>query len=292
MTTTAKKAISVTATVKAPVEKVWMLWTTPEHIMNWNNASPDWHTPNAQNDLREGGRFSYRMESRDGSTGFDFGGTYQKLDTHREILYAMDDDRKARVLFIPRGNQTTIEETFEPESSNPEELQRMGWQAILDNFKQYAERPGTLETMHLQAIINAPVEKVYKTMLGEQSYRQWTSVFSPTSFFRGSWEKGATIHFIGLDKDGGECGMVSRIRENVPNKFVSIEHRGVLKNGIEITDGQEVAGWAGALENYTFAANGNQTMLSVDMDANQEWHAYFAETWPKALNKLKEMCEA
>ena len=135
-----KKTITVQATVNAPVEKVWKLWTAPEHITRWNNASDDWHTPRAENDLRAGGKFLCRMEARDGSSGFDFVGTYDEIKKNELIAYTMEDARKVKVTFAKNnGAQTKVVETFEAESTNPVEMQRGGWQAILDNFKKYVE---------------------------------------------------------------------------------------------------------------------------------------------------------
>ncbi|HEV7332147.1 MAG TPA: SRPBCC family protein [Flavisolibacter sp.] len=292
MTTTETTLVTVAATIQAPVQKVWTLWTDPQHIVNWNFASEDWHSPKAEADLREGGRFSYRMESKDGSMGFDFSGTFTRVDENRELSFTIHDGRKVQIFFIPYGNETTIKETFEAEGSHPVEMQRQGWQAIMHNFKTYAEAPGTLKTIHFQTIIKAPVEKVYKTMLDQESYQEWTAVFNPGSRYEGSWETGAKLHFIGEDKEGNSGGMVSRIKENTPNRFVSIEHLGILQNGQEITSGPEVEAWAGSLENYTFTEEDGQTLLSVDADSNKEFHAYFFETWPRALARLKEICEA
>jgi len=131
--------IIVKTTVNAPIEKVWDSWITPAHITQWNNASPDWHTPAAQNDLRQGGRFSFTMAAKDGSFSFDFGGTYDEVILHQKIGYTMDDGRKAEILFTSNGNETAITEIFEPESMNSLEMQQAGWQAILDNFKRYTE---------------------------------------------------------------------------------------------------------------------------------------------------------
>lgn len=131
--------ITVQATIQMPVNKVWELWTLPEHIMEWNNASEEWHTPRAVNDLRPGGRFLSRMEARDGSAGFDFSGVYETVSPGELIEYLLDDGRKVKINFSSPGNETTIVETFEAETENSEELQRSGWQSILDNFKRYAE---------------------------------------------------------------------------------------------------------------------------------------------------------
>jgi len=139
METKEKTVITVGNTVNAPVEKVWEFWTKPEHITQWNNASDDWHTPRAENDLRTGGSFSARMEARDGSFGFDFGGIYDDVKKNESIEYTMGDGRKVKVNFTPHGNTTKVTEAFEAEDTNPAEMQKGGWQAILDNFKKYTE---------------------------------------------------------------------------------------------------------------------------------------------------------
>jgi uncharacterized protein YndB with AHSA1/START domain len=139
MVTTVKNRITVAANIHAPVEKVWERWTDPKHIIHWNNASDDWHTPRAVNDLRAGGKFLSRMEAKDGSWGFDFEGVYSKIIQHKQIEYTLTDGRMVQVLFDAIGNKTKITETFEAEQSNTLELQQAGWQAILDNFKKYAE---------------------------------------------------------------------------------------------------------------------------------------------------------
>lgn len=293
METTAKTtSITVSATIQAPVEKVWQYWTSPQHIMHWNNASDDWHTPWAENDVQVGGQFTSRMEAKDGSMGFDFKGTYTNVQEHELIEYELEDGRKVRVLFAGAGKETTITESFDAEQTHSLEMQQAGWQAILDNFKNYVESSADLETLHFEVRIRANAEKVYQTMLQRDSYTAWTAVFNPSSHYKGSWDKGSKILFLGTDKNGNTEGMVSRIKENIPNKFVSIEHLGLVQNDVENTSGPEVAGWAGALENYTFTEAEGETLLAIDVDANQEFKTYFADTWPKALQALKALCEA
>lgn len=131
--------ITVETTVNAPVEKVWDCWIAPEHITQWNNASDDWHSPHATNDLREGGKFMIRMEAKDESAGFDFGGIYTKIVEHKEIAYTMDDGRVVTVVFEEQDGKTHVTENFEPESENTKEMQKEGWQSILDNFRKYVE---------------------------------------------------------------------------------------------------------------------------------------------------------
>jgi len=142
--------------------------------------------------------------------------------------------------------------------------------------------------------INAPVIKVYNVMLGinnKSTYEQWTALFNPTSTYDGSWNKGSKILFIGTDEKGEKGGMVSEIIENIPNRFVSIRHYGLLKADKEITEGPEVEKWAGGLENYSFKETNGISMVNVDVDTNEDFIDYMNQTYPKALLKLKEICE-
>ncbi len=131
--------ITVETTVNAPVAKVWESWSEPKHITQWCAASDDWHAPKAENDLREGGSFSTTMAAKDGSFSFDFGGIYDTVKPNEYIAYTLGDGRKVNIQFAGEGNTTKVTETFDPENQNPAEMQRGGWQAILDNFKKYTE---------------------------------------------------------------------------------------------------------------------------------------------------------
>lgn len=131
--------ITVETVVEAPIASVWKCWTEPACIMQWNAASDDWHTPKATNDLRTGGSFTSRMEAKDGSVGFDFGGTYSNVVPNERIEYAMDDGRTVSVTFVDLMGRTLVSETFDPESENSPEMQKQGWQSIMDNFKKHAE---------------------------------------------------------------------------------------------------------------------------------------------------------
>ncbi|MDH4471302.1 MAG: SRPBCC family protein [Fluviicola sp.] len=134
-----KPVITIETTVDSPLEKVWDYWTNPEHIVNWNAASPDWHTPRATNDLRVGGELFCRMEAKDGSFGFDLKGTYTAIEPLKQLDYMFEDDRKIGVAFSVIDGKTRIVQRFEAENENPIEMQQPGWQAILDNFKNYTE---------------------------------------------------------------------------------------------------------------------------------------------------------
>lgn len=131
--------ITVTATVHAGIKKVWDYYTAPEHITQWNFADPSWQCPSASNDMRVGGKYAARMEAKDGSFGFDFEAVYDAIVPGEQFTYTMMDDRQAAIVFKVNDNQTEITVTFDPETQNPIEMQKAGWQAILDNFKRYTE---------------------------------------------------------------------------------------------------------------------------------------------------------
>ncbi len=151
-----------------------------------------------------------------------------------------------------------------------------------------------MKKLQFKVNITAPASKVYDLMLGinsKSTYEQWTSLFNPTSTYEGSWGKGNKILFIGIDEKGEKGGMVSRIVENIINKYISIQHYGLLKADQEITEGPEVEKWANGFENYTFEENNGVTIITVDLDTTEDFLAYMNETYPKALDKLKELCE-
>jgi len=152
-----------------------------------------------------------------------------------------------------------------------------------------------MKKLYFNTTINAPVSKIYDCMLGinnKSTYEQWTALFNPTSTYEGSWEKGSKILFIGVDEKGEKGGMVSKIVENIPNQFVSIQHYGLLKGGEEITEGPEVEKWANGFENYTFEeSNGIVIVNAALLNIPEEFIDYMNDAYPKALEKLKEICE-
>ncbi|MBV8251059.1 MAG: SRPBCC family protein [Chitinophaga sp.] len=131
--------VTVNATIHADAKKVWEYYTAPEHITQWNFADPSWHCPSVSNDMRIGGKYVARMEAKDGSFGFDFEATYDAINPGKSFTYTIADGRQAVVDFNGNGNQTDVVVSFDPEDQNPVEMQKGGWQAILNSFKQYAE---------------------------------------------------------------------------------------------------------------------------------------------------------
>ena len=135
-------AITVSTIVNAPIARAWAVFTAPDHITQWNYASPEWCCPSARNDLRVGGEFSSRMEARDGSIGFDFTGVYTSVSALEQFTYILGDERRVTVTFEAiSSDQTRVTEVFDPETVNSEELQRGGWSAILENYRTYTETP-------------------------------------------------------------------------------------------------------------------------------------------------------
>lgn len=151
-----------------------------------------------------------------------------------------------------------------------------------------------MKKAHYSTTISAPASKIFDSMLGltdKKTYEEWTAAFNPTSTFEGSWEKGSKMYFIGIGEDGKRGGMLSEIAENIPNKFVSIRHYGMLDGENEITTGELVEKWTGGHENYTFEEKNGSTLLSIEIDIVEEYEDFFNETWPKALEVLKMMVE-
>jgi uncharacterized protein YndB with AHSA1/START domain len=149
-----------------------------------------------------------------------------------------------------------------------------------------------MQKLHFSILINAPKEKVWDTMLSQDSYRAWTEVFAKGSHYVGDWSKGSKILFLAPDETGkASSGMVSRIRENRPHEYISIEHLGMVQDGKEDLSSEATKGWNGALENYTFMEMGGATQVLVDTDTVDEYKEMFQDTWPKALQRLKALVE-
>lgn len=151
-----------------------------------------------------------------------------------------------------------------------------------------------MKKLQFTIIINARSNQVFDFMLGisnKSTYEQWTALFNPTSTYEGCWNKGSKMLLVGTDEKGEKGGMVSEIVENIPNQFVSIRHYGLVKNNVEITEGPEVEKWANGFENYTFIENNGITEVIVDLDITEDFLDYMNEIYPKALDKLKEICE-
>ena len=149
-----------------------------------------------------------------------------------------------------------------------------------------------MQKLHFSMLINAPKNKVWHAMLDDQPYREWTNAFNEGSYYKGSWEKGSKMLFLGPDPNSGqEGGMVSRIFENKPYEFISIEHLGIVQNGVEDTTSEAARQWAPAFENYTFNDKAGATEVLVDIDVEDEYVQMFSEMWLLGLRKLKELAE-
>ncbi len=148
-----------------------------------------------------------------------------------------------------------------------------------------------MTTLNYSILINAGRTTVWTTMLEDQTYRAWTRPFRDGSYYEGSWKKGSEIRFLAPTDDGGEAGMISRIKENIPHEFISIEHIGLIVNGEVDTTSDEVKKWAPSYENYTFIEKGGATEVVVDAQIDEEYVVMFNDMWPRALKALKDLCE-
>jgi len=148
-----------------------------------------------------------------------------------------------------------------------------------------------MKILQFRMDINAPVEKVYSTMIDEASFIEWISVFSPNFSYKGSWEKGKTITYISPDKNGSLNGMISRIEENIPNELIHIQPIGILEDGVEYLEGEKVEGLEEFYEKYTFSSKDGATEVMIETAVYEELEDYFGEMWPRALEKLKAICE-
>lgn len=193
-TTKEQKIVSVQTKIDAPLDIVWKLWTTPEDITKWNSASEDWHSPRAENDLRPGGKFNFRMEAKNGKEGFDFWGVYDNIIPKERIEYTMGDSRKVSVLFSKSNGKTRIIENFEPESENPVEMQHDGWQSILNNFKRYAEVNSAFSKP--RKITHQITPCLWFDTQAEDAVNFYVSVFKNSKINRKSYftQEGSEIH--------------------------------------------------------------------------------------------------
>lgn len=279
------------ALVYKPLTYVWTAYNQPNHIVRWNAASDDWHCPQSQVDLRPGGRFCNRMESRDGAYAFDFEGEYRQVTFEKSLHYVLDDGRHAWVNFEAMGNNCQVKVDFEAENIHPHEMQQQGWQAILDRFAAYTERLKGLKPLHFEQQIAATPEKVEATMLGAETYPVWTLAFNGSSGYKGSWEEGEEIIFLGKNENGKEVGMVGEIAIHRPAEYVAISFTGLWDDGQAIYADEQVAAFKDTREEYRFVKRDGGTLLVVDIDDVGEHYEHFMEIWPKALLDLKKLAE-
>jgi len=277
--------ITIEAIVNAGIERVWDAYNNPIAITKWNQASSDWHCPSAENDLRVGGKLKSRMEAKDGSFGFDFEGVYDEVDTHKIIAYTMGDGRKATTTFEPVENGTKVTTCFDAETQNAVELQQAGWQSILNSFKQYVERR---KELHFSIVINAGKQKVWETMLQHDTYKLWTAVAWPGSRYEGEWKQGTEIKFMG-EQDDGTLALIELCQ---PHDYLLARHIAIINaNGSLDTLSEMAKEWTGAKEAYQFSEQNGVTTLKVTIETIEKWAGMFEEGWPKAVEKLKELCE-
>lgn len=297
--------IVISADVLASANDTWNFFTHAKHVIRWNHASDDWHSVSARNDVREGGKFLFRMEAKNGSFGFDFSGVYERIEKPARLQYRLDDGRMVDVRFEPATNPATnthetseatnVTISFDPEASHSIAMQREGWQAILNNFKAYAQLHAEKrwEVFLFEITINAPPRTVYEAVTDKELFSCWTRVFHPSSLYEGSWDAGAKILFLGLDAQGCPEGLSAVVTDNIPHSLIALRYVGVVSAGAETTTSEDALAWRDARERYVFrsAQGGKATELLVDTDVLAGDCENFQAKWNEALAELKKICE-
>ena len=305
--------------VNAPAAVVWQTMFDASTYRQWTSVfNPDSYF---EGSWLPGSEIRFLGSNPDGGMN-GLNGMYGVITEHRpyefvlieyqgQIVNDVDDttSREARQLigareaysFSETDGTTTV--TIDVDTADTyAELFGEFWPKGLAKLKGLAEAAGAeradrsytprMETMHFSTRINAPAEIVWETMLDDATYRQWTSVFNPGSYFLGSWLPGSEIRFFGNDENGKMGGMVGVIVEHRPHEFLSIEYRGQIVDGIEDTTSDDAKRLIGTHENYTFTQTDGVTTLTVDVDVDDEWAGMFGEQWPLSLAKLTELAEA
>lgn len=216
-----ERFITVSTIINVTISKAWDLWTLPEHIIHWNHASEEWSCPKAETDLKIGGRYTFRMEAKDGSMGFDMSGTYLKIDKPGFLSYDMDDGRVIEVTFLEKDGVTEIIEKFEPESIHSRELQQQGWQAILNNFKIYAEQLENNiadQPVMVSQYFNHPQNRVWDAITNHEMIIQW--FFDNIPSF--SAERGFKTRFV-VENEGRVFPHLWEIIEVINGEKITID---------------------------------------------------------------------
>jgi hypothetical protein len=167
-------------------------------------------------------------------------------------------------------------------------MQRGGWQAILDSFKDYITYTNKFAPQYFSAVIDAPAKKVWDIMLDAETYKQWSGAAWPESFYEGEWKEGETLCFFNPERSGTKV----KLLRHRPYEFSLAEHIAIFDKGKEITEGEMAESWIGSKETYTFTEQNEKTRLDVVLYMKPDWQKMFATDWPKAMDKLKELCEA
>ncbi|MCH7409433.1 SRPBCC domain-containing protein [Belliella sp. DSM 111904] len=289
-----KNPIEVRTAIKSNLEQVWNAWIDPKHIVNWNFASDTWHCPAAQLELKKGGRFTYTMAAKDGSMAFDFSGVFEQVQEMKILTFKLDDGRAVEVEFQQDGEEVLLIERFEPEQLNDVDLQKSGWQAIVDNFRIYVQGLSEDEKVEIsiETQIDAPKSTVFEVMLADKTYREWVSAFHPGSYFIGSWDKvGGELLFVGPNEQGEDSGMIAEVLEYAYGEKVTLIYTGLFSKGKRIFEGKAVDTWKGGKESYALIEMNGITHLTVKSEIPSAYAASFEQSWEQALDILKRLCE-
>ncbi len=285
------KTTTVSRLINVPKDLAFKTYLDPEANLQWNYASEGWSTPFARIDAKVGGVMEIGYRSADGQFEFTLEGKFTEIVENEKIVYVMSDGREVVVSFEDSDGQTKVSIELTLEETHTEEQQREGWGMILQHFETYVLKVANPERAVIKKsiIIKANAEKVWQTLLDDESYRIWTEPFCEGSYYESELKLGAKILF--KSPQGG--GLSSRIVTFIPNYQVSFEHLGFLApDGKEDFDSEEVLGWKGCRETYTLNEDNGVTKLDVYCEINKKEFTTFDEMWSKAVEKVKVLAEA
>lgn len=282
-------SITISTTINAPIANVFNSYLNPQDNLRWNTAGYGWTNDYAKIDAIAGGEFHIGYKSPDEKNDFDFNGKYIEIVKDKLIKSELGDGRKVEVNFEAEDEKTHVTIIFDAEEENSLDLQKQGWSAILENFKKFVERKSNPKNASItkNIVIQATKEKVWKMLLEDKPYRQWTSSFTEGSYYEGEMKYDGKIMF--LSPSG--TGISSKIVVFIPNFQISFEHLGGVKDGIEDFKSSEFEGWKYARETYTLNGVDGKVNLQIYVEVTKNEEQMMSDLWDKALAELKKMCE-
>lgn len=273
--------ITIGVQIEKQVDIVWSYWTKAAHIKHWYFASEDWWVPWVEQQFEVGHKFIYRMASKDGKMGFDFTGRYTDIKANESITYVLEDDREVITTFEVIDDTVYLKQVFETEDDSSAEMQKQGWQAILNQFKGYTESDWIRFT--LQKHMETTPEVVYHYLTDNDKYMSWAHVFSDDSKFYGDWVEGGEITFV----DHRESGTVALVENIIPNELIHMKHIKLLKGDSLDETSDEALIWIGTLERYELHKSEDGVLVDVMIECHESYVGFIRDSWIEALNEIE-----
>ncbi len=273
--------IEIEVLIKNSLDKVWEYWTGQPFISQWYSASDDWWTPWVNQNFQVDQGFVYRMEARDGSMGFDFSGVFTEIVDHEKIVYVLEDGRKVLTTFEERDGRILLKQAFDAEDQNSAQMQKDGWQAILNHFKSFCE--GDQIEMSFRTVLGTNPNRVWEYLTLPRLYEEWAIAFSEQPKFVGQWVEGGTIDFIDF-QEGGTRVQLDKVK---PFEKLYMTHIAMIDGQAGIVeDHPEAPTWVGTKENYDLELVGKETILTIHIMCHPKYVDYLRNSWEKAVKLM------